>query len=185
MTIAKAISWISKQDKCNRREATRRIIPLLADMADNRIPGWRWEDQRSGMTAVLDSRPDYPDLDRQYWQEKAPIRRGKVFDRWTNRWRALLVPKQRIFQYWSEPSAASAGSKSGKAGPTTKAKRRGRFAEIEIHQAFDQLSPGLNLKGISQRARAYQVGNKCSQQFDVRTVQKYYLSWLEKHRTDA
>lgn len=185
MTLAKAIDWISKQDKCNRREATRRIIPLLADMADNGIPGWRWEDRRSGMTAVLDSRPDIPSLDRQYWQGKAPIRRGRVFDRWTNRLRVLLVPKQIIFQYWPEPSAASTGSESGKAGPTTKAKRRGRFAEIEIHQALDQLfQPGLNLKGMSQKVRAQLVNKKCSKQFDIRTVQKYFRSWLEKHRTD-
>jgi hypothetical protein len=83
MTLSEAIDWIGEQGKCNWREATRRITALLADMTDNSTPGWRWEDQRRGMYAVLDSRPDYPDLDRQLWQEKAPIRRGKVFDRWT------------------------------------------------------------------------------------------------------
>jgi hypothetical protein len=185
ITLAKAIDWISKQDKYNRREATRRIIPVLADMADNSIPGWRWEDQRSGMYAVLDSRPDYPNLDRQYWQGKAPIRRGKVFDRWTKRWRTLLIPRQIIFQLWSEPSVASAGSESGKAEPITKAKGLGH-AEIEIHQAFNRLfQKGVNLKNMIQKERTRAVEKECGEEFDMRTVQKYYRSWLEKHRTDA
>jgi hypothetical protein len=47
--------------KC-RREAKRQLIAALADTADNAITGWRWQDQRSGMTAVMDSRSDYPSL---------------------------------------------------------------------------------------------------------------------------
>jgi hypothetical protein len=138
MTIAKAIDWIIEQDKCSRREATRRLIAALADISDNVTTGWRWEDQRSGMFAVMDSRSDYPSLDREYWQGKAPIQRGRVFDRWTNRWRVLLIPKQSIFQYWPESSGASAA----KAGKQLRSRRQKAAADRTPAKTSTKLSIG-------------------------------------------
>jgi hypothetical protein len=184
MTFAEAIDWISKQEKCNWSEAIRQIRTALAD---KEITGLCWEDQRSGMTAVLDSRPDYPPTDREFWQGEAsvPDDEGRVFDRWTNRWRTLLVPKENIFQIWSETSAASAGSE--RSGPTAKAKGRGRpGAEIEIHQAIDRLAEGgHDVKGMLRKKLVTLVDEKCEKRRKPRTIMTYISSWLEKHRTDA
>jgi hypothetical protein len=99
----------------------------------------------------------------------------------------LLVPKKSIFQHWPEPSATSAASESGKAGPTTKAKRHSH-AEIEVLQAFDRLLARINLKDLknmSQKERARAVENECGEKFDDRLVDKHFQSWLEKHRSDV
>jgi hypothetical protein len=175
MTLAEAINRISKQDNCTWDEAKDQIRAVLAD---NAIGPLRWEDERPTAASTAPVDPDF-------W-EKADIRRdGKVFDPWTKRWRTLLIPKQSIFQIWPEQTAASAGSESGKAGTVTKAKDPGH-AEIEIHQAFDRLfQRGLNLKDMYHKTRAELVHKECGIQFDKRTVQKYFRSWLEKHRTDV
>ena len=177
MTLADTINRISKQDNCSWDEAKDQI---RAALADNAIAPLRWEDEPP--TAVSTA-----PVDRDFW-EKADIRRdGRVFDPWTNQWRMLLVLKHSIFKHWPKPSVASAGSESGKAGPTTKAKRRyHRRAENEIHRALDQLfQQGLNLKDMYQKERAALVSKECGKQYDKRTVEQYYQSWPKKHRTDA
>jgi hypothetical protein len=101
------------------------------------------------------------------------------------RLRTLLILKFSIFQIWPEPSAASAGSESGKAGPITKPKGRGRpSAEIDVHQAADRLSQqGYKLKDMPRKERqalVVEASRKC-----LRTVQEHLPSWLENHPVDA
>jgi hypothetical protein len=174
ITLAEAIDWISKQHNCSRRAA---ILQMRAALADDAIGPLRWED------AWL----DYPPVDRQFWLVEARIRRGRVFDPSAKRWRTLLIGKHSIFQLWPERSVASAGSESGQAGPTKKAKRRGRpDAEIEIHQAIDRLlQRGYNVKNMLRKELVALVDQECGKRRKPRTIQKHISSWLEKHRTDA
>jgi hypothetical protein len=177
MTLAEAINRISKQDKCSWGEAKDQI---RAALADNAIGPLRWEDERP--TAVSTA-----PIDRDFWQ-KADIRQdGRVFDPWGKRLRTLLVIKHMIFQLWPERSAASAGSKSGQAGPTTKGKGRGRpGAEIEIHRAIDRLlQRGSNVNNMLRKELVALVYQECGKRRKPRTIQKHISSWLEKHRTDA
>jgi hypothetical protein len=173
MTLAEAIGWISKRDDCSRRAAKDQIRAALADNAIGHSH-LRWEDAAG----------DYPPIYCQFWQ-KASIRRGQVFDPETRRWRKLLILKQSIFQIWPAPSATSAGSESGKPGPTRKAKGRGRpIACPDVHKAADRLSQqGRKLKDMPQKERealVVEASRRC-----LRTVQKYLPSWLENHRADA
>jgi hypothetical protein len=183
MTFAEAIDCISKQEKCSPSEATRQMRTALAD---NEITGLCWEDQRSGMTAVLDSRPDYPPTDREFWQGEAsiPDDAGRVFDRWTNRRRTLLVPKQSIFQIWPEPSNPSAQGESEQADPITKKNAGGRpSARDEIHQACDRLfQQGHRVKTMSLDDAAKLVTRKCGKTptehgWAPRTVKKNIGIW--------
>jgi hypothetical protein len=139
------------------------------------------------MTAVMDSRPDYPPTDREFWH-KASIRRGKVFDPGTKRWRTLLIPKQSFFQIWPEPSVASAAasesgqavepepsvasaaaSESGQAaendkvGPITKRKGGRPSAKNEIHQCLDRLFAAgkHHMKEMDPMKLAKQVASEC------------------------
>jgi hypothetical protein len=177
MTLAEAINRISKQDNCSWDEAKDQI---RAALADNAIGPLRWEDEQP--TAVSTA-----PVDRDFWQ-KANIRQdGRVFDRWRKRSRTLLISKHMIFQLWPERSVASTGSGSGEAGPTTKAKRRGRpDAEIEIHQALDQLvQRECDVKGMLRKELVALVEEEFGKRRKPRTIMKYISSWLEKHRTDA
>jgi hypothetical protein len=175
MTLAEAINWVRKRDNCSWDEAKDQV---RAALADNELGPLRWEDEWPTAVSTAPVDPDF-------WQKVDIQRDGSVFDRWAERSRTLLITKHMIFQHWPERSVASAGSESGKAGPTTKAKDP-VHAEIEIHQAFDRLfRRGLNLKDMYQKTRAEWVHKECGIQFDKRTVQKYFLSWLEKHRTGA
>jgi len=175
MTLAEAIDWISKQDSCSRRAATLQIRAALADNAIGHSH-LRWEDAAG----------DYPPIRRQFWQ-KASIGRGRVFDPETKRWRTLLLRKDDVFQLWPKPSVTTARSESGKTGPITKAKVRGRpNDQIEVHRALDRLSQrGLNVKTTLRKVLKELVNEECGKKWTLRTIQQHFSSWLEKHRTDA
>jgi hypothetical protein len=173
VTLAEAIDRISKQDKCSWDEAKDQV---RAALADNAIGPLRWEDERP---AEVSTAP----IDRDFWQ-KADIRRdGSVFDRWRERSRTLLIAKHMIFQLWPQRSVASAGSKSAHAGPSTKAKGRGRpSAEIEVHQALDRLlQGGHNVKSMPRKKLVALVDEECGKRRKSRTIQKYISSWLKRH----
>jgi hypothetical protein len=181
MTLAEAIDWISK-----RGEATRQMRLALADKA---ITGLCWEDQRSGMTAVMDSRPDYPPTDREFWQEEAslPDEKGRIFDPHTKRRRTLLIPKQDIFQIWPEPTAASAGSESEKAGPIAKAKVGAPSDKEKIYQAYHRLSQlGHDVKKLAPSELAKLIAKECGKRigdprWHSRTVLQHIQDLRAKH----
>jgi hypothetical protein len=174
MTFAEAIHWISKQEKCRRSEATRQIRAALADKA---ITGLCWEDQRSGMTAVRDFRPDYPPTDREFWQGEAsiPDEKGRIFDRWTERWRTLLIPKDIIFQLWP------------KSGPRTKAKGGRPSARNEIDQAYHRLLElGRDMKKMAPMELATLIAKECGKKlgergWTARTVLQHIQRLRPKH----
>jgi hypothetical protein len=179
MTLAEAIAHIAKHDGCDRDSALKQLRGALGD---RRLHN-KWEDQRPNHACEgMIISPDWPPDDASSWQQAdIQVDTGKVFDPSRRRWRTLLILKDSVSQIWGDPSVASAGSESGKARPITKAKGRGRPGACnKVHQAADRISQrGLSVKETPRKEFVAQVAEESG--MSVRTVQKYFPSWLEKH----
>jgi hypothetical protein len=191
MTFTEAIDWVSKKDNCSRSEATRQIRAAVPDKA---ISGLRWEDERPGMTAVLDYYPDYPPTDRQFWtsEDSIPDEKGRIFDPRTKQRRTLLILKDNIFHLWPGPSVATAVSENGQATeygsnvePSTKAKRGGRPSDMEkFYQALDRLSQqGRRVKDMDPMKAVTLAADACGKKVgEPRWRQRTLLDHLRKWR---
>ena len=169
-----------KHDSCDRDSALKQLRKALGD----RKLRIKWDKELLRLSPYI-LYAHRPPEGTTFWQQARIDDDDKVLDPETENWRTLLILKDDVFQFWPETSVASAGSESGKAGPITKAKGRGRpIACNDVHQAADRLSQqGRKLKGMPQKERealVVEASGRC-----LRTVQKYLPSWLEKHRADA
>ena len=157
-TLAEAVAHVEEHDGCDR-PALKQLCDALGDRKlRNKFEDEKWFD-------CLPERASF-------WQQaRIRIDDAKVFDADAGEWRTLLVLEDDILRLW----------------PITNAKGRGRpVVQDKIHEAFGQLfQDGPNLKAMSQKQRAKAVNEKCGEEFDVRTVEKYFQSWLEKRQIEA
>ena len=157
-TLAEAVAHVEEHDGCDRP-----ALKQLCDALGDRKLRNKFEDQK-----WFDCLPERA----SFWQQaRIRIDDAKVFDADAGEWRTLLVLEDDILRLW----------------PITNAKGRGRpVVQDKIHEAFGQLfQDGPNLKAMSQKQRAKAVNEKCGEEFDVRTVEKYFQSWLEKRQIEA
>ena len=182
LTRSEAIDTIAQLDNCSSREATRQ---LTAALADNAIRGLHWEDRSDNY--------DSPPQNRDFWQ-KVRVRRGKVFDPSTGRYRTLLIPKLSIldvFEFRPGPpdlaSVASAAPERARAGPTTNTKGGRHSAKDEIYQALDQLSQrGHRVKDMAPMKLANLVARESGKPhgeagWATRTVLEHIQRWRAEH----
>jgi hypothetical protein len=174
MTLAQAIAYVAEHDGCDCRSALEQLCDAICD----RSVSSKWEDRKWF---------DWEAQRASFWA-RIRIRDAKVADPETGQWRTLLVLKDDVFRIWPEPSAATAGSESGKGGSITKAKGGAPSASAEIFQALDRLSRrGHPVKNMPRQRLAELVGKECGKELGKRrgwtegTVLRHIQSYLEEH----
>ena len=139
MTLAEAVAHVEVHDGCDPRSALEQLCNAICD----RKLRTKWEDRK-----WFDWEPG-----RASFWARICIRDAKVADPETGEWRTVLVLKDDVLRIWPEPSLASAGSGSAKAGPTTVPLLRGKAGRKSLRDKIEEKLSGVKPMNLADAAR--------------------------------